>query len=234
MTALRGIPSEVLLVDNVCTDSTVPFIEQCYPNVVLRRNAVRKGYGANHNVNIAEARGEYILIMNSDMVVEPDALLRMLSYMDHNPDIGVLCPKILSSDGTIQHLNKRYATVLDLFLRRFVPNSLRPLFQRRLDHYEMLDVGYDHVCEVESVTGAFMFCRAAVLRALSGFDPRYFMYCEDFDLCRKVQKTHRTVYFPDARVVHYWERSAHKSWYWTWVFVVSAWRYFNKWGYKWF
>jgi hypothetical protein len=233
MAALKDITSEVLLVDNVSTDSTAAFIEGCYPNISLCRKTVREGYGANHNLNMERARGEYIVVMNPDMVVEPDALWKMLCYMDLSRDIGILCPKILNPDGTIQHLNKRYATVLDLFLRRFLPRTLRPLFQGRLDRYEMLDVGYDHVVDVESVTGAFMFCRAAVLRAVSGFDPRYFMYCEDFDLCRKVQRTNRTVYFPDARVVHYWERSAHKSWYWTWVFIVSAWRYFDKWGYKW-
>ena len=234
MTALEDIPSEVLLIDNVSTDSTAAFIEECYPNVILRRNKVRAGYGSNHNLNIAAACGEYTVIMNSDMVVKGHLFSKMLAYMDAHPEMGILCPKVLNPDGTIQPLNKRYATILDLFLRRFVPKILRPLFQKRLDHYEMQDVGYDEVCEVESVTGAFMFCRAAVLRAVSGFDPRYFMYCEDFDLCRKVQRTHRTVYFPEAQVVHYWERSAHRSWHWTWVFIVSAWRYFNKWGYKWF
>ena len=96
----------------------------------------------------------------------------------------------------------------------------------------MRDVGYDKICDVESVTGAFMFCRTSVLRQVSGFDPQFLLYFEDTDLCRKIQRAHRTVYFPEARVVHYWQRSAHKSWYWTGVFIQSAWRYFNRWGYK--
>ena len=94
--------------------------------------------------------------------------------------------------------------VLDLFLRRFSPGPLRPLVQRRLDRYEMRDVGYDRGYDLECVSGAFMFCRTDLLRALGGFDPRYFMYFEDVDLCRRATAAGWTVCFePRLSAVHH-------------------------------
>jgi len=79
-----------------------------------------------------------------------------------------------------------------------------------------------------------MFCRTEVLKALAGFDPRYFLYFEDFDLRRKLQQHgYRTVYYPDATVIHLWGREAHKKLRVMAVFIVNMCRYFNKWGWKW-
>lgn len=230
--ALKYIPSEILLVDNACSDSSSEFIERNYTHVILQRNGVRECYSVNHNRNLSIARGQYILIMNSDMTVAPDALIRMIEYMDGNPDIGILCPRVLNQDGSDQFLNRRNPTVLDLLLRRGIPVFLQPLFRKRLAYYEMRDVGYDRNCEVEQLTGAFMFCRADLLRKVGGFDPRFPLYFEDYDLCRRVQKTHRTVYFHEAHVVHYWQRAPFKSVRSGWLAVVSAFRYFNRWGFR--
>jgi GT2 family glycosyltransferase len=152
--------------------------------------------------------------------------------MDRHPDVGILGVKVLNADGTIQGLNKRYPTVLDLFLRRCLPDALRRFCQQRLDFYEMRDVGYERECDIEYVSGAFMFCRTDVLRAVGGFDRRYFLYFEDVDLCRRVQRTHRTSYFPGASVTHFWHRDAHKDAYYARLFVNSAARYFTRWGWR--
>jgi len=96
----------------------------------------------------------------------------------------------------------------------------------------MRDIGYERECEVPFLSGAFMFCRSDVLKRLGGFDRCFFLYFEDADLCRRVQQTHRTVYYPATAVTHYWERAAHKSWKFGWIFMQSAARYFWKWGIK--
>jgi hypothetical protein len=79
-----------------------------------------------------------------------------------------------------------------------------------------------------------MFCRTNLLKAIGGFDERFFLYFEDFDLCRRVQRTHRTVYCPNVAVTHFWKRAAHKNWRHTLCFLMSAFRYFNRWGYRMF
>lgn len=232
--AARCLSSEILLVDNRSRDGGADFVRQTYPEIKVRANSKVSGYGENHNLNLQRACGRYFVIMNSDMTVSPDIFVCLRDYMDAHPDVGMVSPKILSEDGTIQGLNKRYPTLWDLFLRRFMPKRLQILFQKRMDYYEMRDIGYERECDVPAISGCFMFSRTDMLKSLGGFDPRYFLYFEDTDLCRRVQRTHRTVYFPGVAVTHYWARSAHKDWRYTMIFMRSALRYFNIWGYRWF
>ena len=230
--AAERVEAEILLVDNRSNDGTHEFVERNFLEVLVFDNPNRSGYGENHNLNLRRAHGRYFVIMNSDMKVEPNVFFCLRDYMDQNCDVGVISPKILNEDGTIQGLNKRYPTLLDLFLRRFLPKPLQRLFRRRLDYYEMRDIGYDHICDVPFLSGAFMFCRTDLLKSLGGFDPKYFLYFEDVDLCRRVQRTHRTVYSPHVSVTHFWQRSAHRNWTYTYFFIKSALRYFSEWGYQ--
>jgi GT2 family glycosyltransferase len=192
------------------------------------------GYGQGHNKAIQEcSESRYHVIINPDIILAPTAIRTLTAFMDEHPDVGMVCPKVLNPDGTVQRLNKRYPNVLDLFLRRFLPRSLTPLFKERLDRYEMGDKGYDSIYDVESMTGAFMFCRTDALKLSGAFDPRYFMYFEDTDLSRTFQKLgYRKVYYPHAAVTHLWERAAHKNLWMTLVFIRNMMRYFNKWGWK--
>jgi len=230
--AASRVASEIMLIDNRSQDGGCGFVHRSYPEIQVIENHAVSGYGENHNLNLQRARGRYFVIMNSDMTVAPDVFVVLRDYLDSHPGVGIVVPKILNPDGMIQGLIKRYPTVWDLFLRRFMPGRLRRHFRRRMDYYEMRDVGYDHECDVPFLSGAFMFCRADLLKALGGFDPGFFLYFEDTDLCRRVQKTHRTIYYPGTSVVHFWERSAHKNWKFSWIFMQSAWRYFNRWGWK--
>jgi GT2 family glycosyltransferase len=136
-------------------------------------------------------------------------------------------------DGRLQPLNKRHPTVVDLFLRRFVPRFVQRYFSQRMDRYSMLDVGYTDSYDVPFVSGAFMACRTQVLQELGGFDDRFFLYLEDADLSRRVQKSGwRTMYCPDALVLHQWRRDAHRNLRETLLFCASVFRYFNKWGWR--
>jgi GT2 family glycosyltransferase len=193
------------------------------------------GYGRAHNWAIFDAEpSKYHLVLNPDIFIPSGTMSSLITFMENNPEVGIVCPRILNEDGSDQYLNKRYPSVTDFFIRRFVPHVFAPLFKRRQDYYEMRDVGYDKMCEVEVMTGAFMLCRTDVLKALGGFDPRYFLYLEDFDLSRKFQQNgHRTVYCPEAAVIHYWTRESHKNIRMTLIFMTSMYRYFSKWGWKW-
>jgi len=226
------VQSEILLVGNRSTDGTNEFVQHNFPIIQILSNPNRAGYGENHNLNLQRACGRYFVIMNSDMQVTDDVFFRLRDYMEVHPEIGILSPKILNGDGSIQGLNKRYPTLLDLFLRGFVPRYVQSFFRRRMDYYEMRDIGYDHSYDVPFLSGAFMFCRTDLLKSLNGFDSSYFLYFEDADLCRRVQRTHRTVYYPNVSVTHFWKRSAHVNWVYTYYFLKSALQYFGRWGYK--
>jgi GT2 family glycosyltransferase len=194
------------------------------------------GYGRGHNKALMNCTTcKYHIIINPDIIIAPSAIVALAEFMDQNIDIGMVCPKVLNEDGSIQPLNKRYPTVFDLFARRFLPKRLHNLFEKRLARYETRDIGYETIHDVEFMTGCFMFCRSDVLKSVGGFDERYFMYFEDCDLGLKFQKAgYRTAYYPHATVTHLWERASHKSIKMMWVLIVNMVRYFNKWGWRWY
>nr|WP_319493615.1 glycosyltransferase family 2 protein [uncultured Desulfobacter sp.] len=228
---LKGLKAEILIVDNRSEDGSVGFLKKAYPRVSVVVNKVRKGYGANHNINLKKARGQYIIFMNADIVLLGQTILQLKNFMDHTPSIGICCPNVFNEDKSLQFLNKRYPTILDLFLRRFQFLFTKRFIQKRTRYYEMRDTGYEQSTDVPFISGCFMFCRTRVIQAVNGFDERFFLYFEDVDLCRRIQKNAGTVSCPDAEVIHRWERSAHKNIKWFLVFVKSAVLYFNRWGY---
>ena len=192
------------------------------------------GYGKGNNIAIENAEeSKYFLILNPDVFIKEDTLEKMIQYMDRNPDIGIGIPKVLNLDGTQQFLNKRYPSIFSLFIRRFVPKFLHFLFSGTLENYEMRDLNQDENYEVPFISGAFMLFRRDVLDKINGFYPRYFLYFEDVDICRKVQKIgFRTSYYSKASIVHLWKRASHGNWKITFVFIANMIRYFNKWGWK--
>ncbi len=227
----------IWLIDNNSQDSTIAAIKYYAENdrnIKIIKNPINHGFGIAHNVAIHKTVSDYHIICNPDIIVNGRTIGLLAEYMDKHPDIGILCPKLVNSDGSLQPNNHLHPTILDLALRRVGSVWLKKWFKKRMDAYIMLDVGYETSCDVPFASGAFMFCRTAVLKQVGGFDERYFLYFEDADLCRKVHEVgYRTVYYPEASVIHQWERAAHKSWRMSWVMLVSAVKYFNKWGYRW-
>jgi GT2 family glycosyltransferase len=230
-------PIEVTVVDNGSADDTLKIVTEFIPQTPsgLRMSLLRApenlGYGRAHNLAIANASTKYHVICNPDIIFRENTLKTLGDYLDQHSDVGIVCPAVLNEDLTPQHLNKRLPTVLDLFLRRFLPQVLTPVFRKRLDRYEMKDVGYDRIVDVPFVSGAFLFCRLEALRRVGGFDSRYFLYFEDVDLSRSVQlEGYRTVYLPTTSVVHLWARAAHKSPWIAMAFIRNGLRYFGKWG----
>lgn len=224
--------SRLYVVDNSPTPLSHPLFS--HPAVFYHHVGQNLGYGRGHNWAVFRSEpSRYHLILNPDVVFGPGVLERLTAYLDENPSVGMISPRVLNADGSLQHLNKRYPSVLDLFLRRFYTWRFLPCLNRRLDRYEMRDVGYDEICEVPFMTGAFMLCRTEVLRAVGGFDPRYFLYFEDADLSRRIQAAgYKTVYYPHVRITHLWQRASQKRLLMALVFMVSGIKYFHKWGWK--
>jgi hypothetical protein len=191
------------------------------------------GYGRANNLVLDRLASDVHLIMNPDVELEPGALREALSALDRHPEVGMVAPAVSGDDGAPQYLCKRYPTLWVLFLRGFAPGFLRRRFARALDEYEMRDVIADRfVASVPLASGCFMLARTPLLLALGGFDPRFFMYFEDYDLSLRMGRHARVAYVPGARIVHHGGEAARKGPRHVAWFLRSAWRFFSTHGWK--
>lgn len=180
------------------------------------------GYGRANN-RVIDRIGRFHLVLNPDVEMDADALVEALAFMAENPGCGLLTPAASHQDGRRQYLCKRYPSVFDLLLRGFAPRPVRRMFRRRLDRYEMRDlIGDTVVWDPPIVSGCFMLFRGAVFGALGGFDPRYLLYFEDFDISLRAGRITRIAYVPAVRIAHGGGSSARKGLWHIREFIRSA------------
>ena len=197
-------------------------------------NVNNTGFGKAHNQILENLKSDYHLILNPDVVIESGAISAALEYMEQNSGASMLTPKSIDASGKQAFLCKRYPTALDLLLRGFAPNWIKGRFDKRLARYEMRNITRDQpVTDIPIASGCFMFFRTGVLRNLGGFSPDYFMYFEDFDLCMHMRGRYRIDYVPAVQITHTGGDTARKGIRHIRMFCVSAFRFFSRWGWKW-
>jgi hypothetical protein len=147
--------------------------------------------------------------------------------MEINTDVGLILPRVLYPDGKEQYLCRLLPSPLDLLVRR-----LRlPILSGKWDYvHAMRFTGYDHEMEVPYLSGCFMFIRNAVFLKAGRFDERFFMYMEDVDLARRINRFYRNVYYPGAVIYHAHSKGSYNNLRSLKQHIISAVRYFNKWG----
>ena len=206
-------------------------------HVIYLHGHANIGYGAAHNLVLHGTGADYHLVLNPDVELATDALSNAIRWLDAHPEVGALAPAVSGPDGTRQYLCKRYPAVLDLFLRGFAPVFVKRMFRRRLARYELRDkIGVDpprDVLGVPALSGAFMLVRREAIDRTGGFDPRFFLYFEDFDWSVRLNKITRTAYVPSVQVVHHGGQAARKGLAHVRWFVRSGRRFYRKHGWRW-
>ncbi len=191
------------------------------------------GYGRANNLVLDRLDSEYHLVMNPDVELDREALSAAIAAMRSDPGIGIVAPSATGSAGERQFLCKRYPSVWVLFLRGFAPAFLRARFSAALDHYEMRDLHADRpYAPIPLASGCFMLVRSSQFRKLRGFDPRFFMYFEDYDLSLRVGRESKVAYVPQARIVHHGGEASRKGLRHVLWFLASARRFFATHGWK--
>jgi len=207
-------------------------------HVIYLHGHANIGYGAAHNLVLHGTGADYHLVLNPDVELAADALANAVRWLDEHPEVGALAPAVHGPDGTRQYLCKRYPAVFDLFLRGFAPVFVKRMFRRRLARYELRDkIGVDpprEVLGVPALSGAFMLVRRDAIDRTGGFDPRFFLYFEDFDWSVRLNKITRTAYVPSVQVVHHGGNAAGKGFAHVRWFVKSGRRFYRKHGWRWF
>lgn len=200
--------AEVTVVDNASADDSVAMLAQDYPWVRIVANRDNLGFTRANNQGLAVSRGRYLLLLNPDTELAPDALKLLLAYAETHPQAGVIGPQLRYGDGSMQSSRRRFPTLATFFLESTVVQRWWPRNQV-LTRYYMLDRPDDAISQVDWIVGACMVVRRAVLEQIGGFDEGFFMYSEELDLCRRADHAGwQVVWLPAAVVTHHEGKSS--------------------------
>ena len=227
---------EIFIVDNDSGDNCIEYVKEKIgglKNVEFIQSNKNIGMGAGNNLGIKKSTGKYILILNPDVAVFPGSLKKMYEYMEANPKVGILGPKLVTPAKKLQYSCFRFPTPFDFIARRI---NL-PFGKIALANYQMQGWNHNDVREVNWVQGSCMLVRKSTIDKIGMFDERYFMYLEDTDWCRRFWNNNcKVIYYPEVSLVHYYSRGAagygllHSlSKKITWIHISSAIKYFYKW-----
>lgn len=211
--ATEGIDAEVIVVDNNSKDDSCAMIRDKYPNVQLVANKENLGFSKANNQGVALATGEYILFVNPDTVMPEDFLQKMIGYMDAHPEAGSIGPRLIDGKGQYAPDGKKSFPSLSVAI--FKTTGINKIFSKStfFNKYYAVHVGEHETAEVDILSGCCMMVRHNLLKEIGGaFDEAYFMYCEDFDLCYRIQKAgFKNIYFPETTLIHYKGESTRKA-----------------------
>ncbi len=236
---LRGIaahppscPYEIIVVDNASRDAALGPVESAHPNVRFVPLAANRGYAAGNNAGLAASTGEYVLILNPDIVLFKDSINQLIQALERNEQIGMVGPKLLNPDRSLQYsCNRFYSPLTPLARRTVFGRSARGAELLRQD----LMMDWDHASErdVDWLMGSAVLVRRKALEQVGSLDERFFLYFEDMDWCRRFWAQQWGVrYIPQSVMVHFHQRlSAQSLWKrHTRIHIASAIKYFMKHG----
>ncbi len=215
---------EVWVVDNASADGSAAMVAAEFPMVHLRANTANLGFSKANNQAIAETESRYVFLLNSDAAIHPGALEALIAYADDHKSAAILGPKVLNPDGSVQYSCRRFPSLGAGFFRNTYLGRLFPNNKFARD-YLMTD--FDHASDlpVDWVSGCAMLLRRTAIDRIGALDERFYMYCEDVDVCQRAWDAGmEVIYVPEAVVTHAIGRSSdknadtmikefHRSWY---------------------
>jgi GT2 family glycosyltransferase len=220
---------ETYVVDNNSFDDSIEMTNKLFPQVKILPQRKNLGFSKANNIAIKQAKGKYILLLNSDTVVVDDCLEKCLDYMEQNKDIGALGCKVILPDGSLDKACKRsFPTPKNSFYHAVGLAKLFPK-NKRFGAYNLTYLDEDEIHEVDSLVGAFMMVKKEVIEQVGMLDEKYFMYGEDIDWCYRIKKAGwKIVYYPKAKIIHYKGSSSKKKrWKTIYEFHRAMYLFFN-------
>jgi GT2 family glycosyltransferase len=194
---------EVIIVDNASEDGSASTLRKLFTEVKIIENSNNVGFAGANNQGIDVASGRYICLVNSDVKFIEDSFGKMLDYMDKHLEIGMLGPKLLWADKTLQWSCRKYPSLWNTLCPALGLNNLFPrssLFSGE----HMVYFNHNMIKEVDVLVGAFMFVRHAALKQVGKMDDGFFMYCEEVDWCKRFADAGWKInFFPVTEVMHY-------------------------------
>lgn len=223
-------PFEVMVIDNASRRAPVGDLPKAFPDVAFHINATNAGFAAACNQAIRMAGGQYVLVLNPDIIMRPAALDDLVAFMDAHPRAGVCGPRLVYPDGALQLSCRRFPSLWVLLLRIF---RLDGVIRCPVRSYLMADWDHAQVREVDWVIGGCMMLRRDAVEEIGFLDEGFFLYYEDIDLCCRMKRAGWQVYYnPAVSAVHFHQRASarllpNRA---SWFHARSLWRLVRKHG----
>ncbi|MEN9282196.1 MAG: hypothetical protein RL594_1131 [Bacteroidota bacterium] len=210
--ASSSVRIQTIVVDNNSSDGSVEDLAPSFPEVEWIPLPENVGFGRANNIGLDRSTGRYVLFLNPDTIVGSDTLAHMVAYLDRHLDVGMAGCKVLNPDGSFQVACRRgMPTPWASFCKLFGLQALFPSV-RLFSGYNLMYRSIDETYPVDALIGAFMMGRTELVRTLGGFDPAFFMYGEDIDLCYRVKVAGSDVhYVHSTSIIHYKGESTKRS-----------------------
>lgn len=225
------ISFEMIYVDNCSTDGSVEYIKEYYPQVKVIVNTEALGFGGNNNKGVFASTGKYIAIINPDIVMHSGSLDNLFDFAESHPDVGIIVPKLLNPDGSLQYSARGFIS-LSILLARIRTKGKDNATSKEVDKYLCRNLDYNKTQAVDWAIGAAFFLSRDMFAELGGFDQDYFLYMEDEDICLRSWKMNRPViYYPKAIMTHNHLRGSSKLGKKTFLHLNSMRTFFQKHGF---
>jgi GT2 family glycosyltransferase len=230
------VPYEIIVVDNDSQDGVGQMLSEKFPQVKFIQSGCNLGMGGGNNLGIKVAEGRYVLVMNPDIFVFHDSIQKLYDHIKDRSDVGLVAPRLLNPDKTLQHTCYRWHDFwIPIYRRTFIGKF--KFAEKALERFLMLEWDHATTREVDWIQGSCLLIPKKVFDKVGVFDEDFFMYFEDTDLCRRINKGgYKIVYLADSEVIHLHRRQSADGGRWKVVFNkltrihVRSWlKYMWKW-----
>jgi GT2 family glycosyltransferase len=199
----KGLDVEVIVVDNASTDGSPEMVADKYPSVQLIKQNENTGFAKANNIGMKVSKGKYLFLINSDVIVKENCIRKLFLFLQNNPEVGMVGPRVYYPDGRFQRSSMKFCNLWNSSCVAFGISNLFPK-SKIFGGYEMGWIDWENTFEVDVLNGCFWAIRREAYKEVGGLDERFFMYGEDLDWCKRFSAANwKRIYYHQAEAIHY-------------------------------